>query len=1115
MLPDIGEGTSLTTEQSAVLDHLRYDEDARKLKADRAIETTLNSLYLGEQHKMSSGAENIFFSNQSSNIDFFPMWGGMKDQSDPDNQGASGVISPSGRIYDDMATIQLRGSPVSGTAVPYNSGNTFSNNTAGLGIKTRLAETIDPSVTRLEYRLTVDGLRVYVQELILDEIKVDGEDIQWWFDHPVEIFAGTTITASIHKLGLDDDADNGYLQVQSGNDGSDVYWAELYNRVYRDEDLELISPYLKYQAMDFGLESTGSSILLRDLSLVTDTLLVPYPINTLQAVANGTNIQIKVKDGKKIIVESLPVSACSIDGSFVNSVLNEALSQLNNLFTNTAGFAGTDNPVTAFSLSANTLTITLEDNTSYSVDVTTLGVDQNNFVSSGALSGNNLVLTMNDSSEVTIDVSNMINGSSLSALGQNWFVSYGSSAGTQITTPITVSGHAALMPFYFGEKLTVGSEFVWTQYHLPNSATNYMSIGVWSGAQSAGGAYTAVTNFYTKFGFYADTLTADTSTFANGGYSSKNTDLVGNTNTYNSGAIMRLVYSPDNHLRLYADDVLMATTILEESGGDLDISFVSSDNGIELPSFVKRTPTWNIVHDFDGSEGDILTGIEDHTVIASGVSISPNEKIMFNLNMSGRANFFGTGYSLASSGNTTAEDKLDRLFQYATNEMLNFEFASSSEWNVNTNAVNYFDNGAGLVGYRKQGSGVPQGMFSLRYLSDNTITLFSEDNNEKVATAKVAGDGSPINFYYGVRENTSYAGIPEISKQTIDQSSQPLVDFAPDVSDQTFSITEGQSFNVQIALDTNSDIVNQYVEMDAPSWAVLNQSTGLFMGTAPSYTGSSDDYVINCKAANVIGGTTSFQITLSVSELTYTNTKSLKFTTGNSSYLTANASNVTALQRSANGTGAADAWTIGMWVKTGSDTSVNTLFVYGDTTSNSNARIALQQQGTSALVLTYGSATNFISLTALNSLQANQWQHIVISYAGGATGTTPADLASYFSQFQIYIDGSQAATSTLSNGNGYSGTISAVNMYVGRLDGSSHFADDVIINQLGIWNTDESSNISDLYNAGATQSLNDLTNTPAHYYEIDTSTTTISDINGNAHFTGYNFSVSDLVTDTP
>ena len=48
-----GDVIAITEEQQNVLEHFRYDEPSRKLIADRAIETTLNSLFLGQQHKMS------------------------------------------------------------------------------------------------------------------------------------------------------------------------------------------------------------------------------------------------------------------------------------------------------------------------------------------------------------------------------------------------------------------------------------------------------------------------------------------------------------------------------------------------------------------------------------------------------------------------------------------------------------------------------------------------------------------------------------------------------------------------------------------------------------------------------------------------------------------------------------------------------------------------------------------------------------------------------------------------------------------------------------------------------------------------------------------------------
>ena len=176
--------------------------------------------------------------------------------------------------------------------------------------------------------------------------------------------------------------------------------------------------------MDFSVDSTGTSILLKDLTLASGSqMLIPHNINTIQAIANGTEIKIMVKDGAKILIESLPVNAVSINGTLVNSVLANAVTELNNLFTNTLSFASQGNAVTAFAISGDDLTLTLADSTSYTVDITTLGVDTNSFVASGALSGTDLVLTMSDASTVTIDVTNMINGSTMSAVN-DCMVSY-------------------------------------------------------------------------------------------------------------------------------------------------------------------------------------------------------------------------------------------------------------------------------------------------------------------------------------------------------------------------------------------------------------------------------------------------------------------------------------------------------------------------------------------------------------------------------------------------------------------------------------------------------------------------------------------------------------------
>jgi hypothetical protein len=331
------DDAGLTAEQTEFLSHWEYDTDTRRLVSTKAIETTLNSLYLGSQHKISSGAENIFFTNLGSDINFYPMWGGLKDQSIESNRDSSGFIPPSGRVYTDMISQQLGGGPLDGSSIGYAGDNYFVVNIAGLGITTTLAEDV-PSTCRLEYRLSVNGNQVYMQELQHTVDLFEGDLLEWFFDHPVEIHAGTTIYASVQKVDSVTDEELGTLQVRVGDDGTGRYQAIVHNRLFEDKDLELISPYLKYKAMDFTLDPTGSSIMFRDLSLDAPTL-TPYPVNSLKAVGLGGSIQVTVKDGAKILIESLPVAGATIEGTVVNTDIGTAVNQLNSLFTNTSSFS--------------------------------------------------------------------------------------------------------------------------------------------------------------------------------------------------------------------------------------------------------------------------------------------------------------------------------------------------------------------------------------------------------------------------------------------------------------------------------------------------------------------------------------------------------------------------------------------------------------------------------------------------------------------------------------------------------------------------------------------------------------------------------------------------------
>jgi hypothetical protein len=165
------------------------------------------------------------------------------------NQGASGFIPPSGRVYSDMFSLPLRGNPNPITAVPYGGNNFFGVNITGLGITTVAAEEVDSNV-KLEYRIEIAGRNVYKQVLPRAAARSTaashiyaGDVIEWYFDHPVDVRAGTTLYAEIMKVDIATDTDLGVFLVREGDvanpDGSFQYQATVHNRLFEDKDLEL------------------------------------------------------------------------------------------------------------------------------------------------------------------------------------------------------------------------------------------------------------------------------------------------------------------------------------------------------------------------------------------------------------------------------------------------------------------------------------------------------------------------------------------------------------------------------------------------------------------------------------------------------------------------------------------------------------------------------------------------------------------------------------------------------------------------------------------------------------------------------------------------------------
>ena len=822
-------------------------------------------------------------------------------------------------------------------------------------------------------------------------------------------------------------------------------------------------------------------MILQLVTIDVTALNVDTNLHVVSGVLNGTDLDLTMSDASVITVG---VASLAID---------------NNTTVTGGTVNGTD------------IVLSLSDASLITIDASTLGsTGSSNEVVSGSVIGTNLVLVMSDASEITIDATNMINGSSALSTTSGWFISYGTNANDAVGTSINDSTVNQQLPFYFGEALEQGSEFKWN--FQSNGGANLI-MGIWDGAEVAtpynGGSLTA-SNWGTSF------------TYAGGFIDSSNSTLTttnsGSKYVVANGDPLAIRFYNDGHLRLIdltgGTEVEIAKTTIPLAVTSFNIQMHTWANGVLPNGIISNSDfIWSIIHDYANTEAGVLNGVLTHTILERNLALSPGEQYMIPLDKQGAGETFGIDYTGAATGVVTAEDDLLTSFKYQTNESI----IADISWSHNTSASGYFLAGGGTIpSYRVGGSGTEIGLVSLRYITDNTLEIWSETNNELIATSVVHPDGSDIYLHYGVNGNTTYSDLPSITKQTIGQGSQPDVNFVPTVADQTVTVTEGDVLNFQIISSDN--IVNQFVELDAPSWMSLNQNSGILSGTAPAFVGTSaDTVVVNCKAGNAVGGTVNFTVTVTVAEVAYTNNKSLNFN-GSSAYLQGNPVNMNALDRATNGDGSA--WTISMWVKPSSNTATQTLMVYGAGDDYNGGAITLKQQGGSSLVLNYGTVYNSIILVVGNAFTSGTWQHVMVTFDGGTTGSVSTSSADYYSRFDIYIDGVLQSNIGVATGGGYDGVISGSNpsdniFRFGRASNVHNNYYDGTMNQIAIWNSDQTANLATIYNSGATQDLSLLATAPSHYYEIETSVTTVTDIIGNADLTGYNFVAANLVTNTP
>ncbi len=136
-----GGGTA--PQKNKVLEHLEYDEATETLRTLASFEAGLNSFLLGSQHRMSSGGDNVYFTNLTKGMHFYGTHGAFKDQHLVVNQGLDGIMQSSVRTYTDETFVSIDNAEGTGY-IPYQFANfPIVNDRVSFGLKVILGQDLE------------------------------------------------------------------------------------------------------------------------------------------------------------------------------------------------------------------------------------------------------------------------------------------------------------------------------------------------------------------------------------------------------------------------------------------------------------------------------------------------------------------------------------------------------------------------------------------------------------------------------------------------------------------------------------------------------------------------------------------------------------------------------------------------------------------------------------------------------------------------------------------------------------------------------------------------------------------------------------------------------------
>lgn len=233
-------GLPLTPEQQETLLHFKYNPETNKLEGDRSIETTFNSFFLKDVHRISSGGDTIFFTELNNNISYYPARGGIKDQSIFANQDASGLVNTTANLYsNDLDNFDVYGLPAPSGSVPYARASMSIPNQSIFGQQIIVEEAINPS-DWIFYEIYIGndltGKLVYDQKLTGLNLSA-GDTFTWWFSNPVEDRNVTPIFSTMSKSDSEDGVKT-TLNVRPSISIPDAHYVKAYFRDFENNNLK-------------------------------------------------------------------------------------------------------------------------------------------------------------------------------------------------------------------------------------------------------------------------------------------------------------------------------------------------------------------------------------------------------------------------------------------------------------------------------------------------------------------------------------------------------------------------------------------------------------------------------------------------------------------------------------------------------------------------------------------------------------------------------------------------------------------------------------------------------------------------------------------------------------